>query len=122
LKKLHMKALVTFVRIIVGALFIFSGFVKMVDPVGFSYKLQEYFGPNVFNIEFLVPYALVIGIILVIFELLLGVMLLLGYAPKFTRWALLILIIFFTFLTFYSAFFDKVKDCGCFGDAIKLTP
>lgn len=117
-----MKALVTFVRIIVGVLFIFSGFVKMVDPVGFSYKLQEYFGPNVFNLEFLVPYALVIGIILVIFELLLGVMLLLGYAPKFTRWALLILIIFFTFLTFYSAFFDKVKDCGCFGDAIKLTP
>lgn len=114
--------LFTLIRIFVGILFLFSGFVKMVDPIGFSYKLQEYFGPGVFNLEFLVPYALPIAIILVIFEFLLGLMLLLGYAQKFTRWALLILIIFFTFLTFYSAFFDKVTDCGCFGDAIPLTP
>src|SRR5699024_2221481 len=71
---------------------------------------------------FLVPYALIIAIILVIFEFLLGVMLLLGYARKFTKWALLLLIIFFTFLTFYSAYFNKVTDCGCFGDAIPLTP
>src|SRR5699024_4835047 len=117
-----MKLLVNSARIVVGLLFMFSGFVKMVDPIGFSYKLQEYFGPGVFNLEFLVPYTLIIAIILVIFELLLGVVLLLGYARKFTKWALLLLIIFFTFLTFYSAYFNKVTDCGCFGDAIPLTP
>src|SRR5690625_2962251 len=117
-----MKALVNLARIIVGALFIFSGFVKMVDPLGFSYKLEEYLGPAVFDIAFLAPYSLQLSIILVIFELILGVMLLLGYAMNFTRWALLLMIIGFTFLTFYSAYFNKVTDCGCFGDAIPLDP
>lgn len=117
-----MKALVNLARIIVGALFIFSGFVKMVDPLGFSYKLEEYLGPAVFDIAFLAPYSLELSIILVIFELILGVMLLLGYAMNFTRWALLLMIIGFTFLTFYSAYFNKVTDCGCFGDAIPLDP
>lgn len=117
-----MKALVNLARIIVGVLFIFSGFVKMVDPLGFSYKLEEYLGPAVFDIAFLAPYSLELSIILVIFELILGVMLLLGYAMNFTRWSLLIVIIGFTFLTFYSAYFNKVTDCGCFGDAIPLDP
>ncbi len=117
-----MKLLVGFARIFVGLLFILSGFVKLNDPVGFSYKLQEYFGEGVLNLEFLQPFALGIAVCLVIFELLLGVMLLLGYAKKFTMWSLLLMIIFFTFLTFYSAYFNKVTDCGCFGDAIPLTP
>lgn len=117
-----MKALVNLARIFVGVLFIFSGFVKMVDPLGFSYKLEEYFGPAVFNLEFLVRYSLILAVLLVIFELLVGVMLLLGYAIKFTKWSLLLMIIFFTFLTFYSAYFNKVTDCGCFGDAIPLDP
>lgn len=117
-----MKALVNFARVFVGILFIFSGFVKLNDPLGFSYKLQEYFSPGVLDIPFLVPYALGLAIILVIAEIILGVALLLGYAKKFTKWALLLMIIFFTFLTFYSAYFNKVTDCGCFGDAIPLTP
>ena len=117
-----MKYLVGFSRILVGVLFAFSGFVRLNDPIGFSYKLQEYFGEGVLNLEFLVPYALVIAVFIVIYELLLGVTLLIGYAPKFTKWSLLLMIIFFTFLTFYSAYFDKVTDCGCFGDAIPLTP
>jgi len=58
----------------------------------------------------------------VVFEVVLGVFLLIGYKPKFTVWSLLLMIVFFSFLTFYSAYFDKVKDCGCFGDALKLTP
>src|SRR5690606_28209711 len=62
------------------------------------------------------------AIILVIFELVLGIMLIIGYLPKFTTWSLLIMILFFTFLTFYSAYFNKVTDCGCFGDALPLTP
>ena len=117
-----MKILVAISRILVGVLFIISGLIKLNDPLGFSYKLQEYFGSDVLNIEFLIPYALGISVIVVVFEVVLGVFLLIGYKPKFTVWSLLGMIVFFTFLTFYSAYFDKVKDCGCFGDALKLTP
>ena len=117
-----MKILVGFARWVVGILFIFSGFVKLNDPIGFSFKLEEYFSPSVLDLEFLAPFALVIAILLVVFELVLGIMLLIGYLPKFTTWALLLMIVFFTFLTFYSAYFNKVTDCGCFGDAIPLTP
>ncbi len=117
-----MKVLVSIARVIVGALFIFSGFIKLNDPLGFSYKLQEYFGADVLGLEFLIPYALPLAVFLVIFEVVLGVMLLLGYKVKFTMWSLLLMILFFTFLTFYSAYFEKVTDCGCFGDAIPLTP
>ena len=117
-----MRYLVQIIRIFVGILFIISGFIKLNDPLGFSYKLQEYFGSDVLNIEFLIPYALGISVLVVVFEVVLGVFLLIGYKPKFTVWSLLVMIVFFTFLTFYSAYFDKVKDCGCFGDALKLTP
>jgi len=114
--------LVQIARLIVGGLFIFSGFVKLNDPLGFSYKLEEYFGADVLNLEFLIPLALPMAVFIVIYELLLGVTLLIGFLPKFTKWSLLLMIVFFTFLTFYSAYFNKVTDCGCFGDAIPLTP
>lgn len=118
----NMKYLVTISRILVGVLFIISGLIKLNDPLGFSYKLQEYFSADVLNIPFLEPYALAISVLVVVFEVVLGVFLLIGYKAKFTVWSLLGMIVFFTFLTFYSAYFDKVKDCGCFGDALKLTP
>ncbi|NND16000.1 MAG: DoxX family membrane protein [Eudoraea sp.] len=117
-----MKYLITVVRLIVGALFIFSGFIKLNDPVGFAFKLEEYFSPAVFDLSFLMPLALTLAIVIVIAEVLLGLALLLGYKTKMTLWLLLGMIVFFTFLTFYSAYFNKVTDCGCFGDAIKLTP
>ena len=117
-----MKYIVQISRIIVGVLFIISGFIKLNDPLGFSYKLQEYFSTDVLNIPFLEPYALVISVFVVVLEVVLGVFLLIGYKKKFTIWMLLGMIVFFTFLTFYSAYFEKVKDCGCFGDALKLTP
>ena len=117
-----MKKLIGFIRVFVGVLFIISGFVKLNDPVGFSFKLQEYFAPDVLNIEFLSPFALGLAIILVIVELVLGVALIIGYYKRLTMWLLLLMIIFFTFLTFYSAYFNKVTDCGCFGDALPLTP
>ncbi len=118
-----MKNIITqFSRILVGVLFIISGLIKLDDPVGFSYKLGEYFGETVLNLPFLVPIALPIAIFVVIFEVVLGFMLLVGFKPKFTIWSLLLMIVFFTFLTFYSAYFNKVTDCGCFGDALKLTP
>ncbi|MDU8886002.1 DoxX family membrane protein [Yeosuana sp. MJ-SS3] len=117
-----MKYIVHISRILVGVLFIISGLIKLNDPLGFSYKLQEYFSADVLNLPFFEPYALMISVVVVVFEVLLGVFLLIGYKRKFTLWSLLAMIIFFTFLTFYSAYFDKVKDCGCFGDALKLTP
>lgn len=118
-----MKNIITqFSRIFVGFLFIISGLIKLNDPVGFSYKLAEYFGEPVFNIPFLVPAALSLALFLVIVEVVLGVMLLIGYQSNFTIWSLLLMIVFFTFLTFYSAYYDVVKDCGCFGDALHLTP
>jgi uncharacterized membrane protein YphA (DoxX/SURF4 family) len=113
-------------RFLVGGLFIFSGLIKVNDPVGTSIKLEEYF--DVFSndiAEFFAifePYALPIGVFLVVVEVVLGVMLILGVKSKFTVWSLGLMILFFTFLTFYSAYFNKVTDCGCFGDAIKLTP
>ncbi len=109
-------------RIIVGLLFIISGLIKLNDPVGFSFKLEEYFSPAVLDLPFFMPYALAISLFVVILEVLLGITLLLGYKRNMTVWSLLLMILFFTFLTFYSAYFNKVTDCGCFGDAIKLTP
>ncbi len=117
-----MKLVVNFCRGFVGLLFIFSGLVKLNDPLGFSYKLDEYFSAAVLGLEFLQPFALPLAIFLVVLEVVLGIMLLLGFHRKFTVWALLLMILFFTFLTFYSAYFNKVTDCGCFGDAIPLTP
>ena len=117
-----MKLLTTFFRYFVGSLFIFSGLIKLNDPVGFSFKLEEYFGPTVFDIDFLIPTVLPMAIFIVIVEVVLGVFLIIGYKKNLTIWSLLLMIIFFTFLTWYSAYFNKVTDCGCFGDAIKLTP
>ncbi len=109
-------------RVLVGGLFIFSGVIKMNDPVGFAFKLEEYFGEDVLNLPFLQPLALYLAVFLVILEVLLGVFLLLGVYKRFTLWSLAGMMAFFTFLTFYSAYFNKVTDCGCFGDAIPLTP
>jgi uncharacterized membrane protein YphA (DoxX/SURF4 family) len=117
-----MKIIVQLFRFIVGALFIFSGFVKLVDPIGSQYKFQEYFSEGVLNMEFLIPYALIFSIVLIVAEILLGVMILIGYKPKFTVWSLFFLTLVFLFLTWYSAHYNKVTDCGCFGDAVKLTP
>ena len=117
-----MKFLVQIARIFVAITFIFSGFVKLVDPLGSSYKFQEYFGADVLNLEFLIPFALPFSILLIIAEILLGVMLLIGFKPRFTTWSLFLLTLIFLFLTWYSAYYNKVTDCGCFGDAITLTP
>src|ERR1700739_2129704 len=107
-------------RILVGLLFIFSGLIKMNDPLGFSYKLEEYF--DVFHISFLTNFALAFAIILCTLEVVLGFAILIGVRAVAIAWGLLLLIIFFGFLTFYSAWFKVVQTCGCFGDAIPLTP
>jgi uncharacterized membrane protein YphA (DoxX/SURF4 family) len=114
------NGLIWFCRIVVGLLFIFSGLIKANDPLGFSYKLEEYF--EVFHITFLNNFALTSAILLCALEMLLGFALLIGARAAKVAWGLLLLIIFFGFLTFYSAFFKVVQTCGCFGDAIPLTP
>nr|WP_067056057.1 BT_3928 family protein [Mucilaginibacter sp. L294] len=114
------NGLVWFCRIAVGLLFIFSGLIKANDPLGFSYKLEEYF--EVFHITWLNGFALSMAIILCALEMILGFALLVGARAVKVVWGLLLLIIFFAFLTFYSAYFKVVQTCGCFGDAIPLTP
>ena len=109
-----------FCRAFVGLLFIASGLIKANDPMGFGYKLQEYF--DVFHISFLGDFATGIAMFLCIIEIVLGAMLLCGFWRKKVTMALLVTIIFFTFLTFVSAVFKVVTSCGCFGDAIPLTP
>lgn len=120
------KFLDQFSRYFVGALFIFSGLIKLNDPIGTQIKMEEYF--EVFADDFgaffnyFIPWSLEIGMVMIILELALGVAILIFWRMKWTGWTLLLLMVFFTFLTFYSAYFNKVTDCGCFGDAIKLTP
>lgn len=114
------NTLLSFSRIFVGLLFIFSGLIKANDPLGFGYKLQEYF--EVFHLDFLSGSATGIAILLCTLEIILGAFLLLGFWGKKVAWGLLLLIIFFTLLTFVSAAFRVVASCGCFGDAIPLTP
>ena len=116
-----MKTLVTIVRIIVGVLFIFSGLVKANDPSGLSYKMQEFF--DVWGWSFLNNYSLAFALMMNTFEIVAGVAVLLGWRMKLFSWLLLILIIFFTFLTGYAVLHpDKIKSCGCFGDCLPLTP
>ena len=140
----------------VGAFFIFSGWVKAVDPLGTAYKMQDYFNQFEFVFEetwfsFITPifpiltdYAVGFSVFVIVFEIVLGAMLILGHKPKFTSWAFLLLVVFFTILTGFTYltgyvpgdvnFFSfsswgefnennmKVTDCGCFGDFIKLEP
>lgn len=120
------KVLLPAARYVVGILFIVSGLIKVNDPVGTQIKLEEYFEvfasdvSGVFHV--FVPGALFLSVFLSVLEVVLGVALLVRFKMKLTTTVLLVMIVFFTFLTFYSAYFNKVTDCGCFGDALKLTP
>jgi uncharacterized membrane protein YphA (DoxX/SURF4 family) len=107
------------VRWIVGLLFIFSGLIKVNDPIGLSYKMQEFF--EVWNMHFLNDYALFFSIAMNSFEVLAGVAIIIGWRIKLFSWLLLLLIVFFTFLTGYAHYSGKIKTCGCFGDCLPLT-
>jgi uncharacterized membrane protein YphA (DoxX/SURF4 family) len=121
-----MKLFAKFSRFFVGTLFIISGLIKLNDPIGTSIKMEEYF--EVFSQDFhpfflhFVSMSLAIAVFMIVAEVVLGVAVLLKFNMPIITWLLLLLIVFFTFLTFYSAYFHKVTDCGCFGDAIKLSP
>lgn len=111
-------------RVIVGLVFVFSGFVKGVDPLGTSYKITEYMTTwSFFGISFegFVPLATALSVALVVLEFTVGVMLLFGSFRRITAWVLLLMMLFFTGSTLYDAITNEVTDCGCFGDAVKLT-
>ena len=122
-----MRIIVNIARIIVGVLFIFSGLVKANDPLGLSYKMQEFFEVwgNYSALHSLMlwlnDYALAFSIITITLEVIVGVAILSGRGVRFFSWLLLLLIIFFTFLTGYAVLSGKIRTCGCFGDCIPLT-
>ena len=147
---------VSFLQNYCGALFVFSGWVKAIDPLGTAYKMEQYFAEfeSTFQetwMSFLAPLfpwlsnlSISFSVVMIIFEIVLGLMLIFGIKNKFTSWAFLLLVGFFTFLTGFTYltgyvpegtnFFSfgswgeyeesnmKVTDCGCFGDFIKLKP
>lgn len=106
-------------RLIIAPVFIFAGFVKLIDPLGLTYKLSDYF--DAFHLDFLNPLAIGLAIVLSAAELLIGLNLFMKIRMKETAWALLMFMIFFTILTFIIALTNPVTDCGCFGDALILT-
>lgn len=123
-----MKVTVTIARILVGALFIFSGLVKAIDPLGLAYKMQEFFevwaadGYMPKLMDWLNNYAVGFSIFMITLEVVLGIALLIGWQKKITSWLLFLLTLFFTFLTAFVLFSGKIRACGCFGDCIPLTP
>nr|WP_321236974.1 DoxX family protein [uncultured Psychroserpens sp.] len=133
-----MKIFITISRLIVGSLFIVSGLIKCNDTIGFSYKLNDYFAHDVLNLEFLIPYSLLLAVLVCVVEIVLGVAVLFGLKSKLSTTLILLMMLFFTWLTWYTSScleaqeaagrlgeeFNKncVTDCGCFGDALKLAP
>jgi uncharacterized membrane protein YphA (DoxX/SURF4 family) len=113
------SAAVNISRILVGLLFIFSGLIKANDPLGLSYKMQEFF--DLWQLSELNVHSLWLSIVIIAFEIIAGIALLLGWQMKLFSWMLLLLIIFFTFLTGYAYFSGKFKNCGCFGDCIPIS-
>jgi uncharacterized membrane protein YphA (DoxX/SURF4 family) len=133
-----MRAFLNFCRLFVGSLFIVSGLIKANDTLGFSYKLEEYFAETALNLPFLEPFALALAGLACLAEIVLGFAVLFGGKMKLATWSLLILTVFFGWLTAYTATCDPqatftvvengmeiqkgvtcVTDCGCFGDAMK---
>lgn len=132
-----MNVWVNIAKAIVGILFIVSGLVKANDPLGLSYKMQEFF--EVWNgdlalgnfflknaliglFTFLNAHALLLSIIMIVLEIMAGVALLIGWKKRFVLSLLLALIVFFTFLTGYAYASGKFKNCGCFGDCLPISP
>ncbi len=114
-----MKISVTLIRIITGVLFIFSGLVKANDPLGLSYKMQEFF--EVWGVHGFNSWTLLMSVLMNAFEIIAGFALLLGWRIKLFSWLLLALIVFFTFLTGYTYITGTPKNCGCFGDCLPIT-
>lgn len=114
-----MKIIRIICRILVGIVFVYSGFVKGIDPYGYAYKIHDYFAA--FNLSFLQLLDMPLSVFFSSTEFLLGIALILGVRLKIATWLLLLFMGFFTVLTLVLALFNPVSDCGCFGDALILT-
>jgi hypothetical protein len=132
-----MKILIRITQILVGLLFIISGLVKANDPLGLAYKMQEFFelwssslkGSQFFSAGFFIgvfdfwhQHALSLAITMITLEIVTGVALLLGWMRNFILYLLLVLMVFFTFLTGYAFLSGKFTNCGCFGDCLPIPP
>lgn len=106
-------------RFIVGIVFIFSGFVKAIDPLGYTYKIVDYF--EAFNMDFFSVLAFPLAVLFSTFEFVIGFSLIVATRKKHTAWLLMLFMVFFTILTLILAIFNPVTDCGCFGDAIIMS-
>lgn len=132
-----MKTPVRIIKILVGVLFIISGLVKANDPLGLGYKMQEFFElwssslneghffakhPLLSFFDFLHAHTLSLAITMITLEVATGTALLIGWMKKFILYLLLLLIVFFAFLTGYAYLSGKFTNCGCFGDCLPITP
>jgi len=113
------KTIVIIGRIFLGLIFLFSGFVKLIDPLGTNYKFIDYF--ESFGFQHFVSFALPLAMIMCVAEFLIGAGLFFSTKIKLSAWAVLLFMLFFTPLTLFLALKNPVPDCGCFGDAVKLT-
>ncbi len=118
--KKHGFRFVNIVKNSFGALFLFSATVKGIDPTGTAIKMGEYF--EELHLMFMEPFSQTFAVGMIVLEFLLGIALIIGWRVKLTLWALVIMNVFFTFLTGFTTVTGKVTDCGCFGDFIKQTP
>ena len=118
-RELIEKIILEFSRILLGSVFIFSGFVKAVDPMGGAIKIDDYL--TAFGWNFLHPFSTFFSFNLAAIEFVLGVCVTLGVYRRYTTFCLLLMMLFMTPLTLYLALFNPVSDCGCFGDAVVIT-
>lgn len=114
-----MKYIIWLFRIVLGGLFIFSGVVKANDPMGLAYKMNEIF--DIWGMTSLASYSEALSIGMIAFEIIGGVAVIMGNSFRLYIALMLLLNIFYTFLTYYALTSGKVKECGCFGDCIKLS-
>src|SRR5436190_20118658 len=132
-----MKIATRIIQFIVGLLFIVSGLVKANDPLGLAYKMEEFFelwiaglksghffaiAPLISFLNFFDHHTLFLSVTMIILEIIAGVALLLSWMKRFVLYLLLVLIVFFTFLTGYAYLSGKFTNCGCFGDCLPITP
>jgi uncharacterized membrane protein YphA (DoxX/SURF4 family) len=115
----YLNGAVIMTRLLMGLTFVFSGFVKAVDPLGSSYKFADYL--NVLGLDFLLPTTLFAAVVLAAFEFWLGVSLITGYRIKKSVILLILFMLFMTPLSLWISISNPVSNCGCFGDAVKLT-
>ncbi len=114
-----MKGLARFCRLILGLVFLFSGFVKLLSPVGTSLIIKEYLAA--FHLGFLSGASVAAAVVLSLAEFLTGVAMLLRLRLRIFSWVALVLTGAFTLLTLYLAIFNPIDDCGCFGEVVHLS-